>query len=59
MKTVLATAWNPRGELPRFERYVDRLTGIYDYMVVVLVPDVDDVILRALDRLPLEYHVTG
>jgi broad specificity phosphatase PhoE len=58
MKTVLATAWNPRGELPRLQRYMDRLSEIYDYMVFTLVPEVNDAVLRALDQLPLEYHVT-
>lgn len=58
MNKALATAWNPRGELPRLERYIDRLTRIYDRIVVTLVPDVDPAILRALDGLPLDYFVT-
>jgi broad specificity phosphatase PhoE len=58
MKTVLATAWNPRGELARLQRYADGLVAIYDHIVVTLVPEVDDAVLKALDRLPLEYHVT-
>ncbi|MBC8170591.1 MAG: hypothetical protein H7X77_02930 [Anaerolineae bacterium] len=36
MSVVLACAWQPRGEMQRFERYFSRLQTIYDNIVVAV-----------------------
>jgi hypothetical protein len=48
MSVVLATAWNPRGELLRFLRFVERLKSEYKEVAISLPPDVEP---RVLDTL--------
>lgn len=51
MSVALATAWNPRGELPRFERLYPQLASVYRSLVVTLPPDVDEGIVAALESM--------
>jgi SAM-dependent methyltransferase len=45
MSVVLATTWYPRGELPRFSRYLPLLKEHYARIVVCLIPS-DDLIVQ-------------
>lgn len=58
MTTTLAMAWNPRGELPRLQRELPRLTALYDHIVLTLPPEASPKLTAALDALPLRYTVT-
>ena len=54
MSIALATAWNPRGELARFERLYPQLRSVYCQIVVTLPPDVDSAVtttLQAMERV--------
>lgn len=51
MSVALATAWNPRGELARFERLYPQLASVYRRLVVTLPPDVDSAVVAALESM--------
>jgi hypothetical protein len=51
MTIALATAWNPRGELARFERLYPLLSSVYTHLVVTLPPQVDVAVLTALQTM--------
>jgi hypothetical protein len=53
MKIALATAWHPRGELPRFERLLPVLRQLYNGIAISLPPDAGAETLAALQRLAL------
>ena len=50
-RMTLATAWNPRGELDRFERLIPSLTEIYAYIVVTVPPQVEQWIVERLNAV--------
>ena len=56
MTVALASPWNPRGELSRFQRLHPLLQSIYSDMIVTLPPQVDAQVVEALKSLP---HVTA
>jgi hypothetical protein len=49
---VLATTWNPRGELERMERLLPTLQEIYTGMAVVLPPGAEPGLVHRLGDLP-------
>jgi hypothetical protein len=51
MTTSLASAWRPRGELPRFKKLLPQLRDAYVSIAISLPPDVDPEIVRALEAL--------
>ena len=52
MSVTLATAWRPRGELPRFQALLPRLRQTYDRLAITLPPEVGDDLLEDLAALP-------
>jgi len=52
MTVVLASAWRPRGELPRFQRLFPELQLAYRGLAISLPPDVESNILDTLHALP-------
>jgi len=52
MTVALASAWRPRGELPRFERLLPQLQAVYTSLALTLPPDVEPALVAALDRMP-------
>lgn len=52
MSVALASAWNPRGELGRFQHLYKTLRAEYCAMVVTLPPDADAEVEAALKALP-------
>ncbi len=55
MTVALASPWNPRGELSRFQRLYPLLQSVYADMVITLPPQADMRVVEALQTLP---HVT-
>ncbi|MBZ0298146.1 MAG: hypothetical protein K8J31_00285 [Anaerolineae bacterium] len=51
MTIALATAWNPRGELDRFQRLYPLLASVYESLVVTLPPWAEAEVITALDAL--------
>jgi len=47
MSVVLAVTWNPRGEMPRFERLLPQLKQVYTGMAISFPPVADPVVTRA------------
>lgn len=56
MTVALASPWNPRGELERFQRLYPLLKTAYCDMVITLPPQADALVIAALRALP---HVTA
>jgi len=52
MTVVLASAWRPRGELPRFQRLLTVFQQAYCGLGISLPPDVDGSILDTLRAIP-------
>ncbi len=52
MTVALAAAWNPRGELSRFERLFPALKAVYHQMVITLPPQVDAEVVENLRIKP-------
>lgn len=52
MSVILTATWFPRGELTRLQRYLPVLQEIYDRMMVVFPPEVDQEIKMAVDAMP-------
>jgi len=50
---TLTTTWNPSGELPRLQRYHHLLKQVYQQMVVVLPPNVDEALIEAIEALSM------
>jgi len=48
MTLALAAAWQPRGELARFQRLLPELGQVYDELVISLPPQPDPVLVEAL-----------
>jgi hypothetical protein len=60
MTVVLACAWQPRGELARFQRYLPKLQDIYGVgnIVIALRQDgVDESLLNGLNDLNIAYRL--
>jgi hypothetical protein len=55
MTVALATAWNPRGELNRFQRLYPLLQSVYHHMVITLPPQTAPQVIAALQSMT---HVT-
>jgi len=51
MKPVLATTWQPRGELPRLERLAGQLCDLYRSILVVVPPDVSPELFDPLQAI--------
>ncbi len=58
MTISLASAWRPRGELPRFIKHLPQLREAYVGIAVSLPPDADREIVRALEALGVCISVT-
>lgn len=58
MTTSLASAWRPRGELPRFQKHLSQLREVYASIAISLPPDVDREIVRSLESLHVCVVVT-
>lgn len=59
MTVVLASAWRPRGELPRLLRLHTELLQAYGGLVISLPPDVESDVLKTLHTLPgIEVMIT-
>jgi hypothetical protein len=52
MTVALASPWNPRGELNRFQRLHPLLQSVYSNMIVTLPPEADAQVVEALQNLP-------
>lgn len=52
MTVVLASAWRPRGELPRFQKLLPELRHAYNGLAISLPPDVESDLLETLQDLP-------
>ncbi|KPL81283.1 hypothetical protein [Herpetosiphon geysericola] len=52
MSLVLASAWQPRGELARFERLLPQLSQLYRSIVISTPPTIDQAFLQTLNTLP-------
>jgi len=48
---TLTTTWNPRGELPRLQRFFPKFREIYHHTVVVLPPTTDPELVAAVESL--------
>jgi hypothetical protein len=62
MKVILACAWQPRGELARFQRYLPRLHDIYgagNIVITLMQEDADESLLAALMELGIPYELYG
>jgi SAM-dependent methyltransferase len=51
MTITLTTTWNPRGELPRLQRCYSLLKEIYQQAIVILPPNVEQELVKALVSL--------
>lgn len=51
MTIALASPWNPRGELARFERLHSAFAPVYDQIVITLPPDVDAGVVNTLESM--------
>jgi SAM-dependent methyltransferase len=51
MTITLTTTWNPRGELPRLQRFFPKLREMYQYTLVVLPPMVDPELVADVESL--------
>ena len=49
-KIILASTWNPRGELPRLQRLLPQLEAAYAHLVIVLGAGSDPQVLAALQQ---------
>lgn len=58
MTLSLASAWRPRGELPRCKKHLALLNEAYAQIAISLPPDVDREIVRALEALGVCTSVT-
>ena len=56
MALTLASAWYPRGELPRLMKLLPLLREVYQALVITLPPDVDGTIQKALDEMGQQYQ---
>ncbi|MBN1120048.1 MAG: hypothetical protein JXJ17_03130 [Anaerolineae bacterium] len=52
MKPVLATTWQPRGELPRLERLAGQLCDLYQSILVTVPPDTPSEVFDPLQAIP-------
>lgn len=52
MTIALATAWHPRGELTRFIKQLPYLQNAYSGMAVSMPPEVDEEVVKRLQKLP-------
>jgi hypothetical protein len=57
MSIILACAWSPRGEMSRFQRYYDRVTALYDQIVIALTEDNADEVTGSLKAMAIPYQV--
>jgi hypothetical protein len=59
MTVVLASAWRPRGEMPRFQRLLPDLLCTYSGQAISLPPDAESEVLEILHTFPgIEVVVT-
>lgn len=54
---TLASAWFPRGELPRFQKLHGRISQAYARLVISLPPDVDRALVEELQQLDPEIEI--
>lgn len=59
MTIALASAWHPRGELPRFLAFRERIGDLYSHVVVSVPPDTDGDLVTALERADVAVVVTS
>jgi hypothetical protein len=52
MTVALASPWNPRGELTRFQRLHPLLQSVYSDMIITLPPQADEEAVKTLESLP-------
>lgn len=51
MMITLTTTWNPRGELPRLQRFFPKVKEVYNHFVVVLPPEVEPALVAEVESL--------
>jgi hypothetical protein len=59
MSIALASTWQPRGELPRLQRYHARLMESFESLTIVLPSSAGDVLVAALDGMDGVYPVVA
>jgi len=58
MTVALATAWNPRGELPRFQRYYNQISELYTHLSISVRNGSRDNVFPTLDSYENVTYVT-
>ncbi len=58
MTIALASAWNPRGELPRFQRMIDDFRDLYDHLAISLHDNGTPEVRRQLEELPEATYIS-